>query len=79
MNNSQPSFNDFSGRAPSLMSGVKEADPCGKRVQVCVVQLGVTVFSHQNSSLLATQRCDCVVDVVTQSRRDGETSKTYFA
>lgn len=44
MNNSQPAFNDLSGRAAFLMSGVKEADPGGKRVQVCVVQLGVSVF-----------------------------------
>lgn len=44
MNNSQPGFNDLSGRAAFLMSGVKEADPGGKRVQVCVVQLRVSGF-----------------------------------
>lgn len=58
MNNSQPSFNDLSGRAAFLMSGVKEADPGGKRVQVCVMQLGVSVFFCffflRNSSLFAT-------------------------
>lgn len=44
MNDSQPGFNDLSGRATYLMSGVKEADPGGKRVQVCVAQLRVSGF-----------------------------------
>lgn len=44
MNNSQPGFNDLSGGAVVLMSEVKEGDPGGKRVQVCVVQLTVSVF-----------------------------------
>lgn len=57
MNNSQPGFNDLSGRAAFLMSGVKEADPGGKRVQVYVVQLGVSVcFCFFSSGIAAYLR-----------------------
>lgn len=52
MNNSQPGLNDLSGRAAFLMSGVTEADPGGKRVQVCVVQLRVSGFFPPESPLI---------------------------
>lgn len=70
MNNSQPDFNDRSFRAVILMSGVKEADPGGKRVHVCAMQLRVSFFLLWSNSLLGTQRCDWVVDVITRSWRD---------